>query len=294
MSAAQAAQQNNRNRRGEYTEMVRGEAVVDVPDSGSGPAAVLSDALERYGLTVDDVPGLEEAWRERFTILGERRTSTVEEAAGAMLGGVDYGRLRGGPWLEIVGPDGLAESTTVTVANVDAVSDDDELVVQVHTRNGGGNREHYHDDGGYSFEAGCTACATDVMRDHPLHLDDEDSWDDPTCANFWFRVLAGHRAAMLSAVRTEQHARDRAAAQRLLDAVDAGKVPPWRIQASASEVDELERERLDMVRPSGTAGSVKARLTEPGSLWVGAKTCRQATGLDPGLGHNRHMQRVND
>jgi hypothetical protein len=49
----------------------------------------------------------------------------------------------------------------------------DELLIRIHTRNGGGNRE------GYDHPS---------MREHPWYVRDEDMEFDSTYADYWFRV----------------------------------------------------------------------------------------------------------
>lgn len=52
-------------------------------------------------------------------------------------------------------------------------ADGDAVLIRVHTRNGGGNREDY-DDGS--------------MADHPWYVRDEDDSFDCTYADWWFKV----------------------------------------------------------------------------------------------------------
>lgn len=53
-------------------------------------------------------------------------------------------------------------------------TDGDALLVRVHTRNGGGNREDYDDE-------------ITSMQDHPWYVRDADDTFDSTYADFWFR-----------------------------------------------------------------------------------------------------------
>ena len=50
----------------------------------------------------------------------------------------------------------------------------DDLLIRVHTRNGGGNREDYWDE-------------NESMQAHPWYVRDEDDSYDSTYADFWFR-----------------------------------------------------------------------------------------------------------
>lgn len=62
----------------------------------------------------------------------------------------------------------------------------DALLIRVHTRNGGGNRECWCDtEDGSHF---CQQAAIASMRAHPWFLRDADDDFDSTYADFWFTV----------------------------------------------------------------------------------------------------------
>lgn len=62
--------------------------------------------------------------------------------------------------------------------------DGDDLVIRVHTRNGGGNRECWCSD--EPCTCGCPR-ANESMEAHPWYVRDEDDDFDSTYADFWFR-----------------------------------------------------------------------------------------------------------
>lgn len=61
----------------------------------------------------------------------------------------------------------------------------DDVVIAVYTRNGGGNREHFHGDGDDGM---CTGCVMETIKSHPRYLNDLDDSFDPTYATIWFRL----------------------------------------------------------------------------------------------------------
>lgn len=62
--------------------------------------------------------------------------------------------------------------------------DGDRPILCIYTRNGGGNREHYHEG---DFE-GCTACAGEKATEHPSYLSDADDGFDSTYRTYRFKV----------------------------------------------------------------------------------------------------------
>ena len=64
----------------------------------------------------------------------------------------------------------------------------DEFRVAVYTRNGGGNREHFSNEGDPGADCGCTGCVIEyVLPKHPLYLFDRDDEFDSTYATVYFR-----------------------------------------------------------------------------------------------------------
>lgn len=64
----------------------------------------------------------------------------------------------------------------------------DHVEIAVYTRNGGGNREHFHGDGDDGM---CTGCVMEKIKDHPRYIGDLDDAFDPTYATIWFRLPDG-------------------------------------------------------------------------------------------------------
>lgn len=204
---------------------------------------VLVDVLARYELAVDDVPGIEQAWLDKFGALAEPQPLNVEMLADRLMGQPDWGRIRGGPWLEVL--DDTAEDGTRSFdPGVDR--DSDALVLRVHTRNGGGNRECWHD--GEESAAGCTGCANVQLQQHPWYLSDEDNEFDCTYADFLFRVPAEHRGAFVDAAGASSKAAGWDAMQRERQQIADGDLPPWRILATADEIQAHQRRRVELQR----------------------------------------------
>jgi hypothetical protein len=63
-------------------------------------------------------------------------------------------------------------------------------VLAVYTRNGGGNREHFHDGG----SDGCIACAGEKATEHPAYLSDADDEFDSTYRTYRFAFPADLRS----------------------------------------------------------------------------------------------------
>jgi hypothetical protein len=59
--------------------------------------------------------------------------------------------------------------------------------IMIYTRNGGGNRQHDHDEPGVGEEH-CTGCVMEKIVHHPQYLRDEDDGFDCTYARIWFRM----------------------------------------------------------------------------------------------------------
>ncbi|XKH58367.1 hypothetical protein LG293_17220 (plasmid) [Citricoccus nitrophenolicus] len=226
---------------------------------------VLDTALERYGLTVDDAPGLAEAWEDRYG--SHTEIESVDDVFNDALGGIDYGRHRGGPWLVVLDTAGMSTSMEAcTEGDRDVIIDvadfdpraGEMLAFQVHTRNGGGNRECWNasDD---ECE-GCTGCTMDALQEHPLHLGDMDNSFDSTYADIFFSVPAGHTERALTAHRNATAVQDQQTQSVELKAIEAGTVPPWHLlRGDAKQVSTAAQElRRARNRREAAAESVSA------------------------------------
>jgi hypothetical protein len=67
---------------------------------------------------------------------------------------------------------------------------DGQPVIAIYTRNGGGNREHYHED---HNDGSCTACAGEAFENQPAFLFAADDTFDRTYRTYRFRVTATDR-----------------------------------------------------------------------------------------------------
>ena len=201
--------------------------------------ARLDDVLARHGLRSEDVPGLEEAWDDRYAKLSSERPVSAPEYAEKMLGNPDWGRHRGGPY--IVVEDGDVDDGYRQVWSDSDFEEDTPLLVQVHTRNGGGNREHYHDSDD-DYEDGCTACATDTLQQHPLHVTDFDNDFDSTYADFVFKVPGQHRAPLIEALHHNKDALEWGKADAEVRAFESEKIAPWNLLAADGEAEKIAAE----------------------------------------------------
>lgn len=208
----------------------------------SGPGdPLLDDALARYGLRPGDVPGLQDAWAEQFSVLDDPIIPTTEEVLSGFLGDMDFGRLRGGPRLVVIDEarsnwDDDYQSDYVPGARLAA---GERVLIEVYTRNGGGNRECWCDSEDGAHDDGCLQAINDNMERHPAYVFDSDDLFDSTYASFYFEptpdVIRAHDGAYRDRF---QGARQRRA-QALLDQIEAGTVPPWRVLATTDQVNEL-------------------------------------------------------
>ncbi|MGP5036742.1 hypothetical protein ACTXKE_17625, partial [Brachybacterium alimentarium] len=157
---------------GQFAATGRSEATVAITRPGSPPPvldhrAERAKIMESYGLTVDEVPGLEVAWDEHFAPLDLPHPKTSEDLASEIVGDYALGRLRAGP---TVMPASEAFEEGGWTGPADHGLTDDEPVVFIHTRNGGGKREYY----GYVMEA---------LEEHPGYVTDFDESFDSTYAD---------------------------------------------------------------------------------------------------------------
>lgn len=229
---------------------------------------VLVEALDRYGITVADVPldhegqSIVDRWATAFASREEEQLTTIEEHINAELN-VDYGRLQSGPrlaWPEV----GVPLEKWPSVRNGDDWEGRSPVAV-VHTRNGGGNRhcycDHDYDTGVTDHAPHCTARAVEIMEAHPAHLTNEDNSFDSTYADFAFRV---DRKAAKELFKTSAIARQQENARLRYEAIRQGRTAPWavfppnprtleRIEEMNAEAEELDYASLlkDNKLPSG-------------------------------------------
>lgn len=61
-------------------------------------------------------------------------------------------------------------------------------IIAIYTRNGGGNRECWCDDGDHEQYGPCTALKGEALTAHPLYIRDVDDDFDATYATYYFRA----------------------------------------------------------------------------------------------------------
>jgi hypothetical protein len=91
-----------------------------------------------------------------------------------------------------------------------------EPIIAIYTRNGGGNRECYCDDG--NEPGSCTGCRGEAFAAHPLHLRNAD--DDCTYATYYFSVPPEHRDEL--AAFAQDHVDTSARWTDLINAISGG------------------------------------------------------------------------
>lgn len=101
--------------------------------------------------------------------------------------------------------------------------DDGQVILRLHTRSGGGNRECYCDDVSQGHEPGCIATGNEWMEAHPWYLRDEDDDFDSTYADFYFALPADHELAEALREHATEHVDLTARWQAAIDALRAAK-----------------------------------------------------------------------
>ena len=216
---------------GQFATGSRAEA--DVALTGTAPHAdeALHAALARYALVVDDVPAdhegvtITEHWHRLRELAAADPVESSTATMNRLLGDPDYGRHRGGPdavWWD-------AARASDPDAELDPANDpadprwddpDAVLAAEVHTRNGGGNRECWCD----SDEHHCLVQTIETLQGHPAYLADH---DEETYADFYLTLH--DKAAIRDALGRDADARLQAHATARLAAVESGAAAPWTV-----------------------------------------------------------------
>lgn len=96
---------------------------------------------------------------------------------------------------------------------------DGDVILRLHTRSGGGNRECYCDDTSQGHDRGCIATGNDWMEAHPWYLSDEDDDFDSTYADYYFKMPADHPLATALRAHADEHVDMGARWQAAIDAI---------------------------------------------------------------------------
>ncbi len=91
-------------------------------------------------------------------------------------------KSRGGILLGMLGNPPVARFRDAWVEN-----QDDEPVIVIYTRQGGGNRDCFCGEGGQHPDTNSSCGSNEAMQTHPLYLRDADDEFDSTYATFCFR-----------------------------------------------------------------------------------------------------------
>lgn len=77
----------------------------------------------------------------------------------------------------------------------------DDYRIVVYTRNGGGNRDCFHDT---DFEEGCPGCVMSTVDSLPYYLGDADDDFDCTYASIFFSLPDEYRERLIAIARPEE------------------------------------------------------------------------------------------
>lgn len=271
---------------GQFGSLHRGESEVAVnTGETSGPAhdhrADRAEILAEYGLTESDVPGLAEAWDERFAVLDQPEPETRYTLASDIIGDQDPGRLRGAPVVKLAAeardPDGFDPR--------DFGLNSGDPVVEIYTRNGAGNRECYHDG---DYEAGCTGCIMDELPEHPQYVTDFDDSFDSTYATIILSVPEDQKAHALSVMDDREaeeleKAQDRAKGE--IKRYRRRELPPWRLLADEDAIESSDREIRELSRKSLGSWQVERLEKEAETQRAVVTALDEGTDIPPFKGH---------
>lgn len=225
--------------------------------------AVRDEALARYGLDLDFDDRFADAWDETFGVLRTEKIPTVEDEIRDMMGHPDFGRERRAPTFVWHTP-GNPGDDVVVASSLEQPAGTVPLV-NVYTRNGGGNRECWHSG---DHEDGCTGCIVGDLQDRADYSHDMDDDFDPTYADFYFHP--NDLVWMLRAARTEESAQQQKSARLMLERIERGEQPPWDVLPVNPATAELLADTREQARrkhipsPSGLhSAGLKDHHLEP-------------------------------
>lgn len=237
-----------RGNRGEFGSVTRQDAEVGVEEPIDPPLhdhrADRDEILAKYQVEPEDLPGFVTAWDERFAVLDEPAPLTPATVCDEVIDGHPLGRLRGGPTLETARQ--AADRDSLFDPSAHGLADDD-LVVEIYTRNGGGNREHYDEDD----DPSSPASVMESFPQHPNYITDWDDDFDSTYATILLRVPDSHvkraiRATSDTPSQELEHRQNRALQE--IRAMRRGETAPWSILAEEDAVSAKTLELRDARR----------------------------------------------
>lgn len=118
---------------------------------------------------------------------------------------------------------GLTKMDVGRFRNAWVVAEEDGPVIRVHTRNGGGNREHWDGETERGETCGCTGCLMAFkIPKHPNYLHDQDDDFDSTYADIYYSLPEAY-AAELAAIAEERFVEPGKKWQQLLAALSGAK-----------------------------------------------------------------------
>lgn len=230
---------------------VRSADNADTADTTEPSAALYGDGLEQWDL--DSIPAYKDGtpfvkrWNEHFSELAEWEKENGREynppvdserlqRPDALLGGEAPVAMRDRGSQFITVPE---EGEDNPMDLPDSITEDPSLqgkvIYEVHTRQGGGNRECYCDDpnGDGLHEDHCIALDNEILQDHPLYITDEDDDLDTTYATFYYRT-EGTEEQFRQHRKNEEKAGRFNSLSRDLKLVRENKLAPWTALADKS------------------------------------------------------------
>lgn len=262
--------------------------------------SILDAALEPYGLTLSDVPldhegrSLEDRFREIAEAAALPDLPTLDSDLQDQLGHPNYGRHRGGPypvwWDPNLGPNDDDQAKDLNaLTREEAEAQGLILLADVHTRNGGGNRECYncpdYGDGPDGHDDDCLAGVIEKLQEHPAYHGDWDNDFDYTYADFYFRIDPDRTFA---AYETDREALRRTRARAALKALKKGDIAPWDLfptnPDTAAEIERLS-EQADKARGRARLATEKLRRLPEDAQLNGVVRAEHGSDLDGAIAY---------
>lgn len=225
---------------GQFVTKPASESGVDLSAWTDRPGSLvrLDEALERYGLDADDVPGLADAWQERFGVLDRPRPDDVASVMTRVLGDPHWGRVRGP---HLMAPDVAAPQGWRAVTDPDRL-DGEDLHAVVTVSRGDGEYEMY-----------------DRLRQHPQYVrNDQVEYGG---AQFVFKVPDEVLDALPGALLNREAAQGWDDADAEARSFAKPDNPPWQALAAQGDVDAVG-DQLRNARRGQMPDWQRSRLTE--------------------------------
>lgn len=264
----------------------------------SKPSKALKD-LPAYAQNLPNLPSgqsFAQAWTDRFKNLEEFKKANPGKSARNMIPPADTLldepvnalRDRG---MSIITKEQYAEGGYG--GRVATVTGD--YVVQVSTRQGGGNRECWCDDYD-NHDDYCLSQNNDELTSHPNYLSDEDDDFDSTYADFYYDAGITQKQVDEFKAKREHFAR-LAADEMLLEGAQEGEFTPWGVLAgSYSKVSSYKstKTRLNAQESGAQAAEATNAKILAATKKIEKGTVTEADVTDIGVNPYRRRQLVQE